>query len=228
MYEYRFDEIFEEINRREYAEFDRPTWHSFSLRHRKAMRKILHPDICTKPFKNRIGQSLIPLRKRLFIVAVLIFLAVITGAVVLFRIAGFSGTAYPDNIHLLALNDPAAPKAIEELYCLTELPIIYEYTDGYGDIGERSICRIYTDTNSGNCISFHQYVKSAYNAHFDHEHSEFVEIEINEHDGFIWRAKEPGHKLKAIVWDNGDYIFCIDGNLDENEMINLAKSAKIF
>lgn len=227
MYEYSFNEIFEEINRREYAKFNHPSRHLFSLRHRKAMREILHPVICTKPVKNRTGQALIPLRKRLFIVAVLIFLAVITGAVVIFRIARFSGTVYPDNIHLFALNDPAAPKTIEELYCLTELPIIYEYTDGYGDTGDHLICRIYTDAISGNSISFHQYVKSEFNSHFDNEHSEFIEIEINEHYGFIWRAKEPGHKLKAIVWDNGDYIFCIDSNLDENEMINLAKSVKI-
>lgn len=227
MYEYSFNEIFEEINRREYAQFNHPSRHLFSLRHRKAMRKILHPDICTNPVKNRTGQALIPLRKRLFIVAVLIFLAVITGAVVIFRIARFSGTVYPDNIYLLALNDPAAPKTIEELYCLTELPIIYEYTEGYGDIGDDFIYRAYTDPESNDWISFRQYTKQRFNSHFDNEHSEFIEIEINEHYGFIWRAKEPGHKLKAIVWDNGDYIFCIDGNLDENEIINLAKSVKI-
>lgn len=226
MNDYTLEEVFEIVYKQEFVEFDNPRKHRFSSRHRRAMKNILHPKSQTKSVDCKVDLSHIPLHKRLLVFSVLIFLAVITGAAFIFRIVGFSGTVYPDNIHMFSLNDPNAPKTIEEVYYLEALPGRYEYADGYGEIGDGVIRRVYTDQQNGGHISFEQYAKCVYNVHYDNEHCTFEELEINGYNGFIWRSNQS--ELKEICWDNGDYILSICGEIDENEAIFLAKSAKIL
>jgi len=230
MYEYSLEEVFEEINRRDFAEFDNPSHHFFSFRHRREIRKILRRYAKSTYFKSQSEKRRIPLQRRLLIVAVIIFLAVITGAVIVFRVAGFSGTVYTDNTHMFALNDRNAPKVVEELYYL-DLPSSYNLTEEYGNIGDGSICRIYINNENGNTITFFQYTKCNYDVHFDNEHSEFFELKINGYNGFIWQPKNAEDKetrLRAMVWDNGNYIFEVSGKTNKDELVNLAKSTKLL
>lgn len=225
MYEYSLEEVFEEINRREFAKYNSPMHHFFSFRHRREVRKILRQYAKSNYFKSQSERCRIPLRRRLLIVAVIIFLAVIV-----FRVAGFSGTVYTDNTHMFALNDRNAPKVVEELYYL-DLPSSYNLTEEYGNIGDGYIRRIYTSNESGRSITFFQYTKCNYDVHFDNEHSEFFEIKINGCNGFIWQPKNAEDKethLRAIAWDNGNYIFEVSGKINKDELANLAKSTKLL
>ena len=73
MYEYTLKEVFEELHKREFAEFDKPPRHIFSLRHRRAMKKILSVN---QP--ERHGLRCLPPTKRTALIVLLIFMAILT------------------------------------------------------------------------------------------------------------------------------------------------------
>ena len=73
MYEYTLTEVFEELHKREFAEFDEPKRHIFSLSHHRAMKKILSPD---QPRQS--GLRYLPPAKRVAVILLLIFLAILT------------------------------------------------------------------------------------------------------------------------------------------------------
>lgn len=71
MYEYTLKEVFEELHKREFAEFDKPPRHIFSFRHRRAMKKILS---ASQPRSLRC----LPPTKRIALIVLLIFMAILT------------------------------------------------------------------------------------------------------------------------------------------------------
>ena len=73
MYEYTLTEVFEELHKREFAEFDKPKGHIFSLSHHRAMKKILSPN---QPRQS--GLRYLPPPKRIAVILLLIFLAILT------------------------------------------------------------------------------------------------------------------------------------------------------
>ena len=73
MYEYTLTEVFEELHRREFAELDDPKRHIFSLSHRRAMKRILSPE---QPSQS--GLRYLPTPKRVAVILLLIFLAILT------------------------------------------------------------------------------------------------------------------------------------------------------
>lgn len=70
MYEYTLKEVFEELHKREFAEFGKPPRHIFSLRHRRAMKKILS---VSQPRSLRC----LPPTKRIALIVLLIFMAIL-------------------------------------------------------------------------------------------------------------------------------------------------------
>ena len=87
---------------------------------------------------------------------------------------------------------------------------------------------MYTNFENGDNLVFDQYAKNQFHARFDNDYSEIIQIKFGEYDGFIWRSKIPEHKYITLVWDNGDYILALWCNFPENELLNLAKSAKVL
>ena len=73
MYEYTLTEVFEELHKREFAEFDEPKRHIFSLRHHRAMKRILSAN---QPRQS--GLRCLPAPKRVAVILLLIFLAILT------------------------------------------------------------------------------------------------------------------------------------------------------
>lgn len=91
MYEYTLSEVFEELHRREFAEFDKPKGHIFSLSHRRAMKRILSPD---QPGQS--GLRYMPAPKRVAVILLLIFLAILTATACTVLITDIMNRA-PDN-----------------------------------------------------------------------------------------------------------------------------------
>lgn len=54
------------------------------------------------------------------------------------------------------------------------------------------------------------------------------EVYINGCYGLFIDFSSGGVVCSEVMWDNGDYILEIWGNMTKNELIDLAKSAKVF
>lgn len=221
MKHYTLEDVLEEVCRRDFAEFENPPEHHFSLRHRRNMKRILSPK------REKYSPAKIKLTPKTAVVILwVIFLALLTGAMIILKFPRFSGTVYPDNTQIFAFDD-TAPKTIEQVYFLETLPDNYIYTEGYGGIGDNFIQFMYTNLENGDSLIFMQYTKTSYQPHYENERYMIEPIIVNGLDGFIWKSSAQDSSLKAVVWDNGEYILSISGNFTENELLNLAKSAKV-
>lgn len=220
--QYTIEEVLEEVYRLDYAEFDNHPKHFFSRRHKQNIKSILFPRR-EQPVSPKV--KLRP--QKVVIILVLVFLAILTGAVIILRLPGFSGTVYPDNTQMFAY-DPTAPTTIEDVYYIADLPNNFVLVEKYGEIGDDFIWCSYTDPSTGDSLVFEQYTKKHFRSNFDNEHAEIIQMKVNGYDGFIWKSKGSEQGYKAIVWDNRDYIISIWCNLDENAALDLAKSTKVL
>lgn len=202
----------------EFANIDVPR-HRFSVRHRRAMKKILSVN---QP--ERRGLRYLPMYKRIVIAAVLIFLALFTVAAGAAAINGFIHKKRRGNTQLSAANAGGCPVTIVHEYYLPEIP------DGYKlhEYDETSwfVCTIYKNSENRTLV-FNQDVKEIYDQHFDNERASFEKVGVNGHLGLYLDFGTEPDENGLLVWDNNDYIFEISGNFTKSELINLAESAKI-
>lgn len=214
--------ILDELHEKEFSEFRNAPAHHFSIRHRRAMKKILNKgyDLNYKPVR---------LTKRtLLIAAVMIFLALVTAGLVVYRIADFNGNVHNDNIQMFASRAKENPAVIEQEYSLGYVPDGYGLVDQIGTIGDNFLMREFKLDGAQDYIVFFQYTKSHFNSHFDNGKSQIESITINGCDGFLWTSREKESSLNKIVWANDDYIFSISGNLNKYLLEKLANSTKFI
>ena len=148
----------------------------------------------------------------------------------MFSIAGFSGTVNDGIIHLFK---PSAdsPTVIEKRYDLKALPENFKFLERAGDEGEEWLHRVYINRSYNTRITFNQKTKAMFAAHYpDTENRKFEEVDINGNKGYLWRDSDDiyGHTMKTLVWDNGEYIFELHGEISKNMLLNLARSAKYW
>ncbi len=221
MNEITLKQILEEMCLEEATEFenmkDIPHNH-FSLRHRRAMRKILSAN---QP--ERRGLRSLPPSKRIVIATMLIFLALVTVTASAAAIKGFIRKRHRDNTQLFAVNAENSPGLIEYEYYLPEIPDGYELYEK--DTTKYSACKIYINSEN-RALTFYQNVKKYYDQHFDNEKKPFEEVEINGHYGLYIDYGTEKMEHGDLVWDNGDYILEISGDLSKSELISLAQSAE--
>ncbi len=217
MNDYTLADVFETVYRQEFSEFDNPPKHFFSHRHRKAMKEILYPQTTSMFAADRN----IPLKKRVIIALLVILLSAlgITAAAAISR--GFTRKEHRDNTELFAANAENAPKTIENVYYLPEIPEGYELHETVSD--NRSVFTSYMNLNTNRCMVLFQSVKEGHRSSADNEHHLLEEVEINGHYGLYLGNCDSG----SIFWDNGDYILELSGDFNKDELLNLAKSAKL-
>ena len=88
---------------------------------------------------------------------------------------------------------------------------------------------IFENTKTDQTITFKQWVKTEFDSiHFNTENNELVELEINGHPGLYLETWQNNQISTYIIWDNGNYILEIAGNLNKNDIVELAKSAKLI
>ena len=161
-------------------------------------------------------------RRTACVLAAVIFLAVVSITAVA-GVVSFIEKRNNDNTELFATDFGGCPDTLENLY----------YLSGIGDnyvLQESNINEIiaadylYLDSQTGKKIVFEQYVKSRYNHHFDNEHNNDLEyINFDGQEAYYKGSDE----YSVFIWDNGDYIFAISGNLTKTEIAELAKTLKI-
>lgn len=198
--------------------------HHFSLRHRRNMKRIL-----ALPYTAPEPADKLKLNRRtvlILIAAIILALVAVTGAVRIYYYSSFSMKEHSDNTQLFVGNASGAPEVIEQVYYLSELPEGYKEIERISD--NISVWTIYQyGDDANNTIMFTQTVKKEFDHHFNTEGYPFEEVEINGYKGlFIDWSNDDGISCEA-VWDNGEYIFTVEGNLPKIILLNLAKSTKV-
>ncbi|MCH5196955.1 MAG: DUF4367 domain-containing protein [Oscillospiraceae bacterium] len=238
MFENLLDEVLTEYYAKELLIYSTVPEHKFSLKHRRAMKKIFKVyDHNTEPLRSKTVQStaygfsehkfrLTP--KRLLVLVIVILLATLAGCAATYFISqSFRGEIYSDNTELFPINLENCPTTIEEKYFFPEIPEGFEiYKTNSTPFFESTS---YKNKQTGQTITFSQHVKEGFDSiHFNTEKMELVEIEINGHYGLFLDVSAEENIAYCVIWDNGDYILEIGSNLDKNSLLNLAKSAKIL
>ena len=221
MNDYTLTEVFNIVYSKEFSEFDNPPGHFFSRRHRKAMKEILYPQTTSTFAVSRK----IPLKKRVIIAVLVILLSAlgITAGAAISR--GFTRKEHRDNTELFAVNAENAPKTIEYVYYLLEIPGGYEFSENVSDPWHEATT--YTNSVTRRNLVIHQIVKEGYKTHYDNEHSVLENICFDGHTGLYLHSKENEEVWGVIIWDNDDYVLEITGDFDKKTLIDLAKALKI-
>ena len=88
---------------------------------------------------------------------------------------------------------------------------------------------IYKNEQTDQTITFEQWVKPECDyMRLNTEKGKLVEVEINGYSGVTLDLSKENQDLIQIIWDNGDYLLYISGDIPQNELLVLAKSAKIL
>lgn len=217
--------ILGEALERDLAEYDNVPEHKFSLRHRLAMKRILSAaNSAPNAVAARRTTQKFSLKRTLLIAAVLVFLAVIVGAVVVFRSVNFRGTVYHDYTQMFAANIESSPKTIEYKYALDYVPEGFEIVET--DSSPIHDYTLYMNKSTKQTIALSQWVKENFEPHYNTEHRPLEEVIINGSTGLCIDFSHDDYKSTVVAWDNGDYIIQIDANLDKESTINLCKVHK--
>ncbi|MCM1062205.1 MAG: DUF4367 domain-containing protein [Eubacterium sp.] len=234
MNESDFKDILAEICEEEIAELNKLSPFKPSLHHRLAMKRIFalyekktHVTAINSPMFLTSQSKHLRLSKRLMIIfAVIICAALLTGFMLVYFSKNFYGTVYNDNTQLFAVNTENCPITIEYEYYISDLPDGFEMVEH--DTSSFDVYTLYENTSTGQCITFSQYVKQKFSPHYNTEHHDLVSVEINGDEGLCIDFSDNKHNMVILVWDNGDYILEIDGDLSKNSAVNLAKSTEIL
>lgn len=226
--------ILAEICAEEIAELNKFPPFKTSLRHILAMKRIFalyekKPNVTASnsPMILTTQNKHLRLSKRLIILfAVIICAALLTGFMYVYISKNFHGTVYNDNTQLFAVNTEDCPTTIEYEYYLSNLPDEFEMVEH--DSLSFYVYTLYENTSSGQVITFSQYTKEKFTPHYNTEHNNFEEIEINDQQGIFIDFSNNEHIGSIVVWDHGDYILEIIGDLPKNNLVNLAESAKVL
>lgn len=227
MIECTFDQILKDWAKSEWEEFaDAPEFKT-SKKHDRAMKRIFKRyERNVKKLRPRSGIGMRSVRRRIAIVVLAIIFAVLSGCTAAYFISqSFQGKVYNDNTELRPINIDNCPTVIEEKYYLSEVPEGFEIFKTDSDPFSEYIC--YKNEQTEQSFTFEQWVKSEYSVHYNTEKGDLVEVEINGYSGVLLDLSNDERPSANLVWDNGDYILELFGSLTKNDILELAKSAKI-
>ncbi len=234
MNEKDFKAILAEVCEEEIAELNKFPPFKPSLRHRLAMKRVFtafernsrKTVISSPPISTSHGIRLNLKQRMIVIIAVIICAAFLTGFIVVYISSSFRGTVYGDNTQLFAVNTENGLPTIEYKYHLPELPDGFEFVEQSSSSFD--VYTLYKNEVSGQVISLFQSIKTEYATHYNTEHHDLQEIEINGHGGLCIDFSNDERDSSIVIWDNDDYILQLSGNLDKESLLALAKSTKII
>lgn len=223
--------ILEESARLEWDKYENVPEHKFSLKHRLAMERIfklyeknkraIHSAAVSKPKRFRLT------RKAVLTAIVIVLLAALAGCTAAYFISqSFRGDVHREYTRIFPIDTANCPTTIEEKYYLPKLPEGFEVLET--DSTPYDVYTSYVNSSTGETITLRQLVKTDFSPiHFNTEKYDFQEVDINGHCALLLDYSSIGEIFSGVVWDNGDYVIELCGNLSKNEVIDLAKTAKV-
>ena len=224
--------ILEESARLEWDKYENVPEHKFSLKHRLEMKRIfklyekntreIHSAAVSKPKRFRLT------RKTALTAIVLVFLAALAGCTAAHFISqSFRGDVHKEFTRIFPKNTENCPTTIEEKYYLPEVPEGFEVLET--DSTPYDVYTSYINSSTDDTITLRQFVKTDFSPiHFNTEKCDFQEVDINGHCALLLDYSSIGEKFSGVVWDNGDYVIELCGNLPKNQIIDLAKITKVY
>ena len=235
MNERMLDDVLTEYYERDFSEFLGAPEHKFSLRHRLAMKRIFklnalsrQSEIKAVPFAR--SKSRKSLKTKIIIaIAVIICAVLFMGSWIPKRCysESFCEIKYYEKSQLRAINYGGCPQNIEERYVLSEIPSGFELSDYY-ETDNLTYAR-YINNDTGRFFFFRQYTKKGYSAYlYPPRNGDMEYIKINGYDGILNYSKPSERRdFSILIWDCGDYILMINGNVPKELPLSLVNSTKI-
>lgn len=188
---------------------DVPT-HHFSPAFEEAVRPLLQPNITAVPKKKRKFTK--KTLKILVAAAVLLALAVATTAIAVPLARRANVTQLPDHGEY----EVADPENAPEVNDLTVgyVPQGFEKTEDYG--------YLYIYENGNQSFAIEKY-KLGTKITYDTEDYPSESITINGAPGIYYRS-DSGYS--GIIFNNGEYIFAVDGNISKEELVKIAQNVR--
>lgn len=224
-----FASIIDEMAERNLARYSNIPPFKTSKKHDRAMQRIFKRyERNTRKLRPRSEIRIRTIRRRISVALMVIILAVVTGFTAAYFISrSFRGEIYSDNTQLFPIYTENCPTVIEEKYYLPELPKGFEFLSSSETSYYESI--IYENEQTNQTIMFEQWTKPSFDStRLNTEKGKLEEVEINGRSGVFLEVRVDADEATCIIWDNGDYILKLLGNLSKDSIMNLAKSAKIL
>lgn len=224
-----FASIIDEMAERDLARYAEISAFKTTKKHDRAMQRIFKRyERNTRRLRPQNEIRVRNVQKRIIVALVVIILAVFTGFTAAYFISrSFQGEVHKDNTELFPIDMENGPTVIEDKYYLSELPEGFE--EDYSDTTPYYKFIRYENRHTGQTITFKQWTKSYFDpVHYNAKTDELEEVDINEHCGIFLDLSNDELNRTLLIWDNGDYIIEISGKLSKEDMIDLAKSAKII
>lgn len=241
-----FTSIIEEWADRDWASYDNAPVFKTSKRHDRAMRRIFRRcERNTRKFRPHQNVSIRHIGRKVTIAVLVIILAVLAGCAVSQIITqSFTSLIIGRYTHLYLIDkNNSDAENIKEIYYFPELPEGFELVFSAPDllapvkkedeakpdqIAAYRVVNRYENKQTGQTIHLYQISKSVFGSvYFITEESDLDEFVINGHSGAIFKRWRDYGIENTVVWDNGDYVIELNGNLDKNDLLNLARSIKL-
>ncbi|MCH5209181.1 MAG: DUF4367 domain-containing protein [Oscillospiraceae bacterium] len=231
MAECEFDLILEEWAEGEWeALADAPEFEP-SKKHERAMRRIFKRyERNARKLSPRFDVGIRTIRRKIAVVILVIILAVLSGCTTAYIISkSFQLDDRGFMTVITLLNTENCPTDIECEYYLPVLPeefeLIYRTEILRGSVP--CIYKSYENKRTGQQVTFSQQVKPGFEPiNHNTTDSKLTEVEINGHGGLFNSIYDS--RSTWVMWDNGDYILEVWGNLNKYDMLYLAETAKIL
>ncbi len=212
MSEKKIAEILWQVYTAEYEEFESVPIHKFSTNHRLEIKKI-------KKIYYNINKEL--KIKKIFLVAavaaVTALLLTITAVAVI--TGGFKFTETSKYTEVNPIISEPLNESDDYIYIIKGISQKYDKEIIANDENIKETLFTYENQY----ILFSQIRKDAYTATYNTEKYELIEFSLGEGKAFKMKCDEE----TVIVWEENSFVFELIGNIDENELINLAKSTEI-
>lgn len=195
--------------------------HQFSERHHERMKEafaILDKNSKRKPRS---------IRRRVIIALIVAALIGTITAVAYEPVRSFFSNMFTDHTEVRPANgsllEDDRKEKIEKKYSVA-VPSGYTLDEEASVEEDWSIKSVYYNSDRSKRIDFSQHVRSSYKTYFDNELVE-LETKLDEHGQEIL-VHSYNDTAVTIVWDNGEYIFELDANMSEAELMDIYYSIK--
>lgn len=230
MNSYTMKELLSGYFEERYLAVDEVAVPELSLRHKRKMKKAFRIfKKNTKAKKANLSKPVSFGKRLVFVAIIIVSLAFLTGAVVMYVVPGFKGVVYPDNMHLFAVDTTGGEDEIKYAYDFPEAPEGFKLLEKQVSPFHTFIYYCETDFSEedpaahNKSIVISQSIKSNYDVHLDNERHNFVEKTVNGHNalymyGYYKDYASGENRVSSIlIWDNGDYIIEISAQLAEED-----------